>query len=99
MEDYKNYGKANVKIIVMGSCAVLALGYTNNFVFIPPLQRLLYINYIHMGETREEGMGTLAIFTSFKIGAQPPDKRTVSVSSQIQKLDLLYVSSSKIRHV
>ena len=48
-EDYKNKIKADLKTAVMGSWAVWVPAHTINFAFIPPSQRLLYINSIQIG--------------------------------------------------
>jgi|EP00970_Alexandrium_tamarense_P004894 protein Mpv17 len=48
-EDYKNKIKADLKTAVMGSWAVWVPAHTINFAFIPPQQRLLYINSIQIG--------------------------------------------------
>jgi protein Mpv17 len=49
MEDYKNKVQADLKTAVMGSWAVWVPAHTINFAFIPPSQRLLYINSIQIG--------------------------------------------------
>jgi protein Mpv17 len=48
-EDYKNKLQADLKTAVMGSWAVWVPAHTINFAFIPPSQRLLYINSIQIG--------------------------------------------------
>ena len=48
-EDYTNKIKADLKTAVMGSWAVWVPAHTINFAFIPPQQRLLYINSIQIG--------------------------------------------------
>ena len=48
-EDYKNKIQADLKTAVMGSWAVWVPAHTINFAFIPPSQRLLYINSIQIG--------------------------------------------------
>jgi protein Mpv17 len=48
-EDYKNKLKADLKTAVMGSWAVWVPAHTINFAFVPPSQRLLYINSIQIG--------------------------------------------------
>lgn len=48
-EDYTNKIKADLKTAVMGSWAVWVPAHTINFAFIPPSQRLLYINSIQIG--------------------------------------------------
>jgi protein Mpv17 len=48
-EDYKNKLKADLKTAVMGSWVVWVPAHTINFAFIPPSQRLLYINSIQIG--------------------------------------------------
>ena len=48
-EDYTNKLKADLKTAVMGSWAVWVPAHTINFAFIPPSQRLLYINSIQIG--------------------------------------------------
>ena len=49
LEDYTNKVKADPKTAVMGSWAVWVPAHTINFAFIPPSQRLLYINTIQIG--------------------------------------------------
>jgi protein Mpv17 len=48
-EEYVNKLKADLKTAVMGSWAVWVPAHTINFAFIPPSQRLLYINSIQIG--------------------------------------------------
>lgn len=47
--DYQNKLNADLKTAVMGSWAVWVPAHTINFAFIPPAQRLLYINSIQIG--------------------------------------------------
>lgn len=47
--DYKKKIQADLKTAVMGSWAVWVPAHTINFAFIPPSQRLLYINSIQIG--------------------------------------------------
>ena len=47
--DYTNKIKADLKTAVMGSWAVWVPAHTINFAFVPPHQRLLYINTIQIG--------------------------------------------------
>mmetsp|Transcript_15253 Transcript_15253/g.18571 ORF Transcript_15253/g.18571 Transcript_15253/m.18571 type:complete len:184 (-) Transcript_15253:480-1031(-) len=47
--DYQNKLKADLKTAVMGSWAVWVPAHTINFAFVPPAQRLLYINSIQIG--------------------------------------------------
>lgn len=49
LEDYKQKISADLKTAVMGSWAVWIPAHTVNFAFIPPSQRLLYINTIQIG--------------------------------------------------
>ena len=49
LEDYTNKIKSDLKTAVMGSWAVWVPAHTINFAFIPPSQRLLYINSIQIG--------------------------------------------------
>jgi protein Mpv17 len=49
LDDYVNKIKADLKTAVMGSWAVWVPAHTINFAFIPPSQRLLYINSIQIG--------------------------------------------------
>lgn len=49
LDDYVNKLKADLKTAVMGSWAVWVPAHTINFAFIPPSQRLLYINSIQIG--------------------------------------------------
>jgi len=49
LEEYKNKLKADLQTAVMGSWAVWVPAHTINFAFIPPQQRLLYINSIQIG--------------------------------------------------
>jgi len=48
-EDYKKKLSADLKTAVMGSWAVWVPAHTINFAFVPPSQRLLYINTIQIG--------------------------------------------------
>ena len=48
-DDYVNKLKADLKTAVMGSWAVWVPAHTINFAFVPPSQRLLYINSIQIG--------------------------------------------------
>ena len=48
-QDYVNKLKADLKTAVMGSWAVWVPAHTINFAFVPPSQRLLYINTIQIG--------------------------------------------------
>eukprot|EP00957_Ditylum_brightwellii_P160026 12181342-Ditylum_brightwellii.AAC.1 len=48
-QDYTNKLKSDLKTAVMGSWAVWVPAHTINFAFIPPSQRLLYINSIQIG--------------------------------------------------
>jgi protein Mpv17 len=48
-DDYVNKIKADLKTAVMGSWAVWVPAHTINFAFVPPSQRLLYINTIQIG--------------------------------------------------
>merc|ERR1712115_451380 len=47
--DYTKKVQADLKTAVMGSWAVWVPAHTINFAFIPPSQRLLYINSIQIG--------------------------------------------------
>lgn len=47
--DYTNKLKQDLQTAVMGSWAVWVPAHTVNFAFIPPAQRLLYINTIQIG--------------------------------------------------
>lgn len=47
--DYKAKLNSDLKTAVMGSWAVWIPAHTVNFAFIPPAQRLLYINTIQIG--------------------------------------------------
>jgi protein Mpv17 len=47
--DYTNKLKADLQTAVMGSWAVWVPAHTINFAFVPPQQRLLYINTIQIG--------------------------------------------------
>lgn len=47
--DYTKKLEADLKTAVMGSWAVWVPAHTVNFAFIPPSQRLLYINTIQIG--------------------------------------------------
>eukprot|EP00558_Chaetoceros_sp_UNC1202_P006454 CAMPEP_0197245608 /NCGR_PEP_ID=MMETSP1429-20130617/10343_1 /TAXON_ID=49237 /ORGANISM="Chaetoceros sp., Strain UNC1202" /LENGTH=187 /DNA_ID=CAMNT_0042706139 /DNA_START=78 /DNA_END=641 /DNA_ORIENTATION=+ len=49
MEDYKKKIGADLQTAVMGSWAVWIPAHTVNFAFVPPAQRLLYINTIQIG--------------------------------------------------
>jgi protein Mpv17 len=48
-ETYTNKIKADLQTAVMGSWAVWVPAHTINFAFVPPSQRLLYINSIQIG--------------------------------------------------
>ena len=48
-EDYKNKIKQDLKTAVMGSWTVWIPAHVINFSFVPPSQRLLYINSIQIG--------------------------------------------------
>mmetsp|Transcript_3604 Transcript_3604/g.4314 ORF Transcript_3604/g.4314 Transcript_3604/m.4314 type:complete len:187 (-) Transcript_3604:126-686(-) len=48
-EDYTKKIQADLKTAVMGSWAVWVPAHTINFAFVPPSQRLLYINTIQIG--------------------------------------------------
>lgn len=48
-DTYVNKIKADLKTAVMGSWAVWVPAHTINFAFVPPSQRLLYINTIQIG--------------------------------------------------
>jgi len=48
-QDYTNKLKADLKTAVMGSWVVWVPAHTINFAFVPPSQRLLYINTIQIG--------------------------------------------------
>ena len=48
-EEYINKLKSDLKTAVMGSWAVWVPAHTVNFAFVPPAQRLLYINTIQIG--------------------------------------------------
>uniref|UniRef100_A0A6U0S6P1 Peroxisomal membrane protein MPV17 n=1 Tax=Eucampia antarctica TaxID=49252 RepID=A0A6U0S6P1_9STRA len=48
-EDYKLKLKSDLQTAVMGSWAVWVPAHTINFAFVPPAQRLLYINSIQIG--------------------------------------------------
>jgi len=48
-EEYKNKLKNDLQTAVMGSWAVWVPAHTINFAFVPPAQRLLYINSIQIG--------------------------------------------------
>mmetsp|Transcript_2858 Transcript_2858/g.5893 ORF Transcript_2858/g.5893 Transcript_2858/m.5893 type:complete len:201 (+) Transcript_2858:123-725(+) len=49
VDDYVTKIKADLKTAVVGSWAVWVPAHTINFAFIPPHQRLLYINSIQIG--------------------------------------------------
>ena len=49
MDEYVNKIKQDLKTAVMGSWAVWVPAHTINFAFVPPSQRLLYINTIQIG--------------------------------------------------
>lgn len=68
--DYTKKLEADLKTAVMGSWAVWVPAHTINFAFIPPSQRLLYINTIQIGYN---------IFLSFlgnkTVEAEPAEKK------------------------
>jgi protein Mpv17 len=49
LKDYQNKIEQDLKTAVIGSWAVWVPAHTVNFAFIPPSQRLLYINTIQIG--------------------------------------------------
>ncbi|KAL3937515.1 MAG: hypothetical protein SGBAC_007389, partial [Bacillariaceae sp.] len=49
MDEYVSKIKQDLQTAVMGSWAVWVPAHTINFAFIPPSQRLLYINTIQIG--------------------------------------------------
>lgn len=49
LDDYTTKIKTDLKTAVMGSWAVWVPAHTINFAFVPPAQRLLYINTIQIG--------------------------------------------------
>jgi protein Mpv17 len=49
VDDYVVKLKTDLKTAVMGSWAVWVPAHTINFAFVPPAQRLLYINTIQIG--------------------------------------------------
>eukprot|EP00978_Attheya_sp_CCMP212_P046813 scaffold413191_cov56-Attheya_sp.AAC.1 len=49
LQDYKKKLEADLATAVMGSWAVWVPAHTINFAFVPPAQRLLYINSIQIG--------------------------------------------------
>jgi protein Mpv17 len=49
MDDYVRKIKQDLQTAVMGSWAVWVPAHTINFAFVPPSQRLLYINTIQIG--------------------------------------------------
>ena len=49
LTEYKNKLEADLPTAVMGSWAVWVPAHTINFAFVPPAQRLLYINSIQIG--------------------------------------------------
>jgi protein Mpv17 len=65
-EDYKNKLKNDLKTAVMGSWAVWVPAHTINFAFVPPSQRLLYINSIQIGYN---------VFLSFLGNRKVPDEK------------------------
>ena len=64
-EQYTNKIKADLKTAVMGSWAVWVPAHTINFAFVPPSQRLLYINTIQIGYN---------VFLSF-LGNKGPEEK------------------------
>ena len=49
MADYQKKLENDLSTAVMGSWAVWVPAHTINFAFVPPAQRLLYINSIQIG--------------------------------------------------
>lgn len=49
LSDYKDKIQQDLQTAVMGSWAVWVPAHTINFAFVPPAQRLLYINTIQIG--------------------------------------------------
>ena len=66
VDDYVKKIKADLKTAVMGSWAVWVPAHTINFAFIPPSQRLLYINSIQIGYN---------IFLSFLGNKEAPEEK------------------------
>lgn len=65
-DDYTNKIQSDLKTAVMGSWAVWVPAHTINFAFVPPAQRLLYINTIQIGYN---------VFLSF-LGNKSADEKT-----------------------
>jgi protein Mpv17 len=49
LSDYKSKLEADLKTAVVGSWAVWIPAHTLNFSFVPPAQRLLYVNCVQVG--------------------------------------------------
>lgn len=72
MEDYQKKISQDLKTAVMGSWAVWIPAHTVNFAFIPPAQRLLYINTIQIGYN---------VFLSF-LGNKKTDEEVVQLEEE-----------------
>ena len=70
--------KSDLKTAVMGSWAVWVPAHTINFAFVPPAQRLLYINTIQIGYN---------IFLSF-LGNKKADAAALGDSAEKKDFDL-----------
>ncbi len=73
-EQYKQKLEADLMTAVMGSWAVWVPAHTINFAFVPPAQRLLYINSIQIGYN---------VFLSFlgnkKVEVKPPEVKAPEI--------------------
>mmetsp|Transcript_12932 Transcript_12932/g.19642 ORF Transcript_12932/g.19642 Transcript_12932/m.19642 type:complete len:186 (-) Transcript_12932:192-749(-) len=67
LKEYQDKIQADLKTAVMGSWAVWVPAHTINFAFIPPSQRLLYINSIQIGYN---------VFLSFLGNKKVPEDET-----------------------
>ncbi|KAG7348222.1 Mpv17 / PMP22 family protein [Nitzschia inconspicua] len=69
-DDYVKKLQADLKTAVMGSWAVWVPAHTINFAFVPPSQRLLYINTIQIGyNVFLSFLGNKSVDTEEKISA------------------------------
>mmetsp|Transcript_19658 Transcript_19658/g.33216 ORF Transcript_19658/g.33216 Transcript_19658/m.33216 type:complete len:200 (-) Transcript_19658:115-714(-) len=72
--------RADLSTAVMGSWAVWVPAHTLNFAFVPPNQRLLYINTIQIGYN---------IFLSFLGNRKVPEKPVLPASEEVPEMPVL----------
>jgi len=72
--------RADLSTAVMGSWAVWVPAHTLNFAFVPPNQRLLYINTIQIGYN---------IFLSFLGNRKVPEEPVLPASEEVPEMPVL----------